>query len=127
MAVDFQDLPTELPYERNVFHTIPLNCDEPPPNRKMYRMSRDKMQECEKQTTMVLQKEFNQRSNSEYGSPVMVVAKKDGSSRMCVDYRALNKQTRKSRYPLPRICLTSYRALKCSLALMCRVHITKCV
>ena len=92
-------------------------------------LSRDEMQECEKQITMLLQKGFIQRSNSEYGSPVIFVAKKDGSMRMCVDYSALNKQTRKNRYSLPRIdvCLMSYRARKCSLVLICRVHITKCV
>jgi len=86
-----QDLPAELPPERSVFHTIPLRSDEPPPNRKMYRMSRDEMQECERLITMLLQKGFIQRSNSEYGNPVIFVAKKDGSMRMCVDYRALNK------------------------------------
>lgn len=58
---------------------------------------------CERQITMLLQKRFIQNSNSEHGSPVIFVAKKDGSMRMCVDYRALNKQTRKNRYPLPRI------------------------
>ena len=99
----FQDLPAELPPERSVFHTIPFKSDEPPPSRKMYRMSRDEMQECERQITILLQKGFIQKSNNEYGSPVIFVAKKDGSMRMCVDYRAVNKQTRKKRYPLPRI------------------------
>ena len=99
----FQDLPAELPFERSVFHTIPLKGDEPPPHKKMYRMSRDEIQECEKQVKMLLEKGFIQKSNSEYGSPVIFVAKKDGSMRMCIDYRALNKQTRKNRYPLPRI------------------------
>ena len=61
------------------------------------------MQECERQTAMLLQKEFIQKSNSDDGSPVTFVAKKDGSMRMCVDYCALNKQTRKNRYPLLRI------------------------
>ena len=42
-------------------------------------------------------------SNSPFGAPILFVKKKDGSLRMCVDYRALNKQTIKNRYPLPRI------------------------
>lgn len=99
----FRDLPAELPPERSVFHTIPLKDNEPAPNKKMYRMTRDEMQECEKQIKMLLEKGFIQRSNSEYGSPVIFVAKKEGSMRMCIDYRALNKQTRKNRHPIPRI------------------------
>ena len=46
---------------------------------------------------------FIKPSKSPYGSPVLFVKKKDGSLRMCIDYRALNKITIKNRYPLPRI------------------------
>ena len=42
-------------------------------------------------------------STSPYGAPVLFARKPDGSLRMCIDYRALNKQTRKDKYPLPRI------------------------
>ena len=42
-------------------------------------------------------------SVSEYSSPVVIVTKKDGGMRLCVDYRNLNKQTRIDQYPLPRI------------------------
>ncbi len=69
----FQDLPAELPPERSVFHTIPLKGDEPPPHKKMYRMSRDEVQECEKQVTMLLEKGFIQKSSSECGSPMIFV------------------------------------------------------
>lgn len=48
--------PAELPPERNVFYTIPLKSDESPPKRKTYGMSRDEMQEGERQITMLLQK-----------------------------------------------------------------------
>lgn len=47
------------------------------------------MQECERQLRMLHETGFIQRSNSEYGSPVIFVAKKDGSMQMCIDYRAL--------------------------------------
>ncbi|KAL3693385.1 hypothetical protein R1sor_007036 [Riccia sorocarpa] len=51
----------------------------------------------------MLQKGFIQPSVSPYGAPVLFVNKKDGSMRMCIDYRALNQQTVKNKYPLPRM------------------------
>lgn len=42
-------------------------------------------------------------SNSEYASPVVIVRKKDGSSRVCIDYRALNKKIVRDKYPMPLI------------------------
>ena len=50
-----------------------------------------------------LAKGWIQVSSSEFGAPVLFVPKPDGSLRMCIDYRALNKVTRKNKYPLPRI------------------------
>ncbi len=46
---------------------------------------------------------FIRPSTSPYGAPILFVRKKDGTLRMCIDYRALNKVTVKNRYPLPRI------------------------
>jgi hypothetical protein len=51
----------------------------------------------------LLEKGFIEPSSSPWGAPILFVAKADGSLRMCVDYRALNKVTQKDRYPLPRI------------------------
>ena len=51
----------------------------------------------------LLAKGFIRPSTSPYGAPVLFVRKKDGSIRMCVDYRALNKDTIKNKYPLPHI------------------------
>ena len=48
-------------------------------------------------------KGFIRPSSSPWGAPVLFVKKKDGSFRMCIDYRELNKLTIKNRYPLPRI------------------------
>ena len=55
------------------------------------------------QVTELLQKGLIRPSHSPYGSPVLFVQKKDGSLRMCIDYRAVNKATVKEKYPLPRI------------------------
>ena len=46
---------------------------------------------------------FIKPNKSPYGSPMLFVKKKDGSLRMCIDYKALNKIIIKNRYPLPRI------------------------
>jgi hypothetical protein len=59
--------------------------------------------ELKKQIEELLSKEFIRPSSSPWGTPTVFVDKKDGSRRMCVDYRSLNKVTIKNKYPLPRI------------------------
>ncbi|KAJ0954354.1 putative nucleotidyltransferase, Ribonuclease H [Helianthus annuus] len=61
------------------------------------------MQELSTQLQELLDKGFIRPSFSPWGAPVLFVKKKDGSFRMCIDYRELNKLTIKNRYPLPRI------------------------
>ena len=60
------------------------------------------MDELRRQIDELLQKQFIRVSNSPYASPVLFVKKQDGTWRMCIDYRALNKITIKNRYPLSR-------------------------
>ncbi|GJX16417.1 retrotransposon protein, putative, ty3-gypsy subclass [Tanacetum coccineum] len=61
------------------------------------------MQELSGQLQELQDKGFIRPSHSLWGAPVLFVKKKDGSFRMCIDYRELNKLTVKNRYPLPRI------------------------
>ena len=69
----------------------------------MYRLSPAENAEVRRQVSDGLRRGIIEPSASPYGTPVLFVRKKDGSLRMCVDYRALNKITVKNKYPLPRI------------------------
>lgn len=66
-----------------------------------YHMAPNEMIELRKQIEEVLEKGFIQPSVSLWGAPVLFVKKKDGSLRLCIDYRELNKITVKNKYPLP--------------------------
>ena len=98
-----KDLPSHLPPDRAVGHTIPLEPGASPPFSGMYRHSPLELQEIKAQVAKLLSQQRIEPSSSPYGSPVIFVQKKDGSLRMCVDYRRVNALTRKSKYPLPRI------------------------
>jgi Reverse transcriptase (RNA-dependent DNA polymerase)/RNase H-like domain found in reverse transcriptase/Integrase zinc binding domain/Chromo (CHRromatin Organisation MOdifier) domain/Aspartyl protease len=84
-------------------HTIPLEPGHKPPVRPIYRLSPLEFAELKKQIKQLLALGFIEPSSSSYAAPVLFVQKKDGSLRMCIDYRALNKITIKNKYPLPRI------------------------
>ena len=73
-----------------------------PPFRPIYRLSPVELAEVENQVTELLKNGLIEPSSSPYGAPVLFVTKKDGSLRMCIDYRALNKITVKNKYPMPR-------------------------
>ncbi|KAJ9523575.1 hypothetical protein QJQ45_007252 [Haematococcus lacustris] len=119
-----QDMP-----RRSVDHTIHLTGPAPSP-RPIYRMSQPELDQLKKQLDDLLAKGFIRPSTSPFAAPVLFVRKKDGSLRLCVDFRALNQQkerllppklqgaklaystpaptplnqqTLKNRYPLPRI------------------------
>ena len=96
-------LPAGQPPKRHIEHAIPIKEGESPPNRPPYRLGPKEQDELQEQLTELLNQGFIQPSQSPYGAPVLFVPKKDGRWRMCVDYRALNKQTIRDNYPLPRI------------------------
>ena len=99
----FRDIPAGLPPVRGVTHTIPLEEGAKPPHKVMYRLSPKERLEVETQIADLIKRGWVVPSTSPYGAPVLFVQKKDGTLRMCIDYRALNKLTVKNRYPLPRI------------------------
>ncbi|GJY09960.1 putative reverse transcriptase domain-containing protein [Tanacetum coccineum] len=74
-----------------------------PVTRAPYRLAPSEMQELSDQLQELVDLGFIRPSTSPWGAPVLFVKKKDGSFRMCIDYRELNKLTVKNRYPLPRI------------------------
>jgi hypothetical protein len=92
-----------LPKNKAVYSVIPTEVGAPPPYRKSYRMSENEKQEVTRQVEDLLAMGYIEPSNSPYGAPVLFVQKKDGTLRMCIDYRQLNKITIRDRYPLPRI------------------------
>nr|GEY40710.1 putative reverse transcriptase domain-containing protein [Tanacetum cinerariifolium] len=71
--------------------------------RAPYRLAPSEMKEWAEQLKELYDKGFIRPSSSPWGAPVLLLKKKDGSFRMCIDYRELNKLTVKNRYPLPRI------------------------
>ena len=66
-------------------------------------MAPTELKELKVQLQELLDKKFIRPSTSPWGAPVLFVKKKDGSLRLCIDYRELNKVTVKNKYPLPRI------------------------
>ncbi len=97
------ELPKDLPPKRRVDHAIEVMPGVAPPAKAPYRMSHEELKKLKVQLEELLTKGYIKPSKSPYGAPVLFVHKKDGTLRMCVNYRALNKATVKNRYPLPHI------------------------
>ncbi|XP_074283300.1 uncharacterized protein LOC141607850 [Silene latifolia] len=92
-----------LPPKRDVDFSIDLKPGAGPISKPPYRMGPKEMEELKKQLDELAEKGYIRPSVSPWGAPVVFVKKKDGSLRLCVDYRELNNVTIKNRYPLPRI------------------------
>ncbi|KAL5822824.1 hypothetical protein ACOSQ4_020724 [Xanthoceras sorbifolium] len=104
---DFTDVfPEELPSfppQREVEFVIDVVPATSPISIAPYRMAPAELKELKIQLQELLDKGFIRPSVSPWGAPVLFVKKKDGSLRLCIDYRQLNKLTVKNKYPLPRI------------------------
>nr|GEZ43083.1 putative reverse transcriptase domain-containing protein [Tanacetum cinerariifolium] len=92
-----------LPPARPVEFQINLIPGAAPVARAPYCLAPSEMKELSEQLQELSDKGFIRPSSSPWGAPVLFVKKKDGSFRMCIEYRELNKLMVKNRYPLPRI------------------------
>ena len=99
----FSDEVPGLPPSREVEFSIYLVPGTGPVSMAPYCMTPAELVELKKQIEELMEKQFIRPSTSPWGAPVLLVKKKDGSSRLCVDYRQLNKMTIKNKYPLSRI------------------------
>ncbi len=99
----FQSIPKHLPPQRDYDHRIELLPGSEPPSKPAYRLSTSELDELQKQLDQLLEHGFIRASRSPFGAPMLFVKKKDGSLRMCIDYRGLNAITIKNKYPLPLV------------------------
>ncbi|KAL4388432.1 hypothetical protein GQ457_09G011640 [Hibiscus cannabinus] len=93
--------PRTLPPSRETDHVIHLEPGKAAVNVKPYRYPHFQKGEIEKQVRQMLENNFIQKSNNPFSSPVLLVKKKDGTRRFCVDYRALNAIMIKEKFPIP--------------------------
>jgi hypothetical protein len=107
IVLEFLDVfPEELPGmppERKVEFAIEIIPGTAPISRRAYRVSGSKLVELKKQIDELLEKGYIRPSTSPWAASVLFVEKKDGTKRMCIDYKALNEVTVKNKYPLPQI------------------------
>ena len=96
------DLPG-LPPHREIEFGIDLMPSTAPITKRAYRMAQSELKELQKQIDELKDKGFIKPSISPWGAPVLFVKKKDGSMRLCIDYREMNQVTIKNKCLLPRI------------------------
>jgi hypothetical protein len=92
-----------LPPKRNIDFSINLMPGAAPVSKTPYRMSTPYLKELQMQLKEILKKGYIRPSVSPWGAPILFVKKKDGTLRLCIDFKQLNKVTIKNKYTLPRI------------------------
>jgi hypothetical protein len=92
-----------MPPDCEIEFVIELVSDTAPIFKRPYRMAANQLAELKKQLQELLDKGYIRPSASPWGAPVIFVLKKDGTQKMCMDYRSLNEVTTKDKYHLPRI------------------------
>lgn len=97
------ELPTDLPPSRSLVHRIILQEPNKIAYRRQYKLSHAELEELTRQVSQLMRQGFIRPSASPFNSPVLFVKKKDGSLRLCIDYRALNENTIKDKFPIPDI------------------------
>jgi hypothetical protein len=97
-----EELP-DIPPDRDIEFVIELKPGTAPIYKTPYRMTTLELAELKEHIKELLEKGFIRPSSSPWGALVIFVPKKDGTQRLCMDYRVLNEVTVKNKYPLPRI------------------------
>jgi hypothetical protein len=92
-----------MPPDRDIEFVIELKPGTTPIYKTPYRMATPELAELREHVKELLENGFIHPNSSPWGAPVIFVLKKDGTQRLCMDYRALNEVTVKNKYPLPRI------------------------
>ncbi|MCO5587665.1 hypothetical protein L7F22_041616 [Adiantum nelumboides] len=102
--VFIDDIPGELPPKQgDDDHAFDLILGSSPPDKPPYKVSQAQQEEIMRQVNELVEKGMVRPSSSPFCSPILLVHKKDGTYRMCVNYRALNKITIKNKFPMPHI------------------------
>jgi hypothetical protein len=99
----FEPIPPGVPSDRGFEHIIELEERAKPVITTPYIHPKKYKDEIEKEIKELLDMRHIRPNSSPFASSIVLVKKKDGTMRMCIDYRALNKKTIKNRYPIPRI------------------------